>query len=266
MIEQREFEIVLTTLEPIRIGGIGSPLSGIDNPIAIVGKKAVVPGSTLKGAYRFEIERHLIDTYLDKNTKKWRDINLQPCIPSTKLSLDENQLAQNGLYRFYYNKFQNKGGEFKGNGCHYACDRNCEKKHEICPVCYFLGANGLEGFVKVPFLFADTPIDELYSANIDRATQTVKQGTNRPYQLVPDGIKFKGKMTVTLKDTIRDRELGKERKLSDNTGGDAWLKGTMRTQEAIIKEFVVDRLENIKTIGGYKSKGFGKVEIKVKQI
>ncbi len=263
MIEQKDFGIELTTLEPIRIGGIGSPISGIDNPIAIVGGRAVVPGSTLKGAYRWEIERYLIDTYFDRATKKWKDKNLQPCIPSTKLSPDENELVQNGLYRFY-NLFQQKGGDFKGDGCHYPCTGKCRELHEICPVCYFLGANGLEGFIKVPFLYAKTEVNELYSANIDRAVQTVKQGTNRPYQLVPDGTKFNGTLTVILKDTVRDRELGKTRNLKDKTKGDAWLAGHARSRDEIIKEFIIDRLESIKTIGGYKSKGFGKVDIKVK--
>ncbi len=264
MIEQKEFEIELTTLEPIRIGGIASPLSGIDNPIALVGDKPVVPGSTLKGAYRCEIERYLIDTYFDRASKKWTDKNLQPCIPSTKLSPDENQLVVNGLYRFY-NLFQPTGGDIKGEGCHYPCDRKCKVLHEICPVCYFLGANGLEGLVKVPFLYAKTAVNELYSANVDRAIQTVKQGTNRPYQLVPDGVKFTGTLTVILKDTVRDRELGKARNLKDDTGGDAWLAGKPRSRDDIIKEFIIDRFTSIRTIGGYKSKGFGKVDIKIKQ-
>ncbi|MDP3066919.1 MAG: hypothetical protein Q8N08_09310, partial [Methanobacteriaceae archaeon] len=60
--------------------------------------------------------------------------------------------------------------------------------------------------------------------------------------------------------------LGKARFLNDSTNGDSWLKGNSRTTEAIIKEFITDRLESIKKIGGYKSKGFGKVEIKVKII
>ncbi len=266
MIEQKEFKIEMTTLEPIRIGGIASPLSGIDNPIAKVGDKVVVPGSTLKGAYRWEIERYLIDTYFDKATKNWKDKNLQPCIPSTKLQPDENQLVKNGLYRFYNQSQQQRGGEFKGEGCHYSCGKCREQRHEICPVCYFLGANGLEGFVKVPFLYADTKVNELYSANIDRAVQTVKPGTNRPYQLVPDGTKFIGTLTVILKDTVRDRELGKARNLKDYTGGDAWLLGHARSRDDIIKEFIIDRLVSIKTIGGYKSKGFGMVDIKIKQL
>ena len=266
MIKEKEFEIVLKTLEPIRIGGVNDPLSGIDNPIALVGNKVVVPGSTLKGAYRWEMEQYLIDTYFNRETGKWRDANRQPCIPSTKLSPDENQLVKNGLYRFY-NKFQQRDETVKGNGCHYPCVRKCgEKQHEICPVCYFLGANGLEGFIKVPFLYAEAAVDELYSANIDRVTQTVKQGTNRPYQLVPDGTIFKGTLTVIIRDTVRDKELGKARTLKDKTGGDAWLAGNPPSKEKLLKEFVTDRLENIKTIGGYKSKGFGKVEIKIKEL
>jgi len=40
------------------------------------------------------------------------------------------------------------------------------------------------GFVSVPFLFAEPGYQSLYSSSIDRASGTVKSGTNRPYQLV----------------------------------------------------------------------------------
>jgi len=267
MIEEKKYEIVLTTKGEFRIGGKQDPFSGIENPVAVVGNKVVVPGSSLKGAYRAELERYLIDTYFDKEAGKWEDVNMQPCIPATKLSRDENHLVERGLYR-YYNKRQDRD-VIKGEGCHYPCDtrRRCRNEtHAICPVCYLLGANGLNGFVKVPFLSSDTKADELYSASIDRAVGTVKQGTNRPYQIVPTDTVFKGSMIVTCRNDILDWTLGKERPLNDNTKGDLWLKTEDMAQDKIIEKFILERIKSINVLGGFKSKGCGAVEIKIKQI
>jgi CRISPR/Cas system CSM-associated protein Csm3 (group 7 of RAMP superfamily) len=267
MIKEKEYEITLVTKEPFRVGGVENPLSGTDNPVAKVGDRIAVPGSTLKGAYREAIERYLIDNFFDQNKKVWLNESFRPCIPSTKLTPDEKELVENKFYKFYNLKWDNKG-----DGCHYPCtnkcnvDRKSSKEHYICPACYFLGANGLDGFVRVPFLYAEERINELYSANIDRSTQTVKQGTNRPYQLIPDGTTFKGTMTVLLEDTIRGKEIGKARNLADNTLGDLWLKNEPRQQEEIIEEFILDRIRSITLIGGYKSKGFGKVGIKIREL
>ncbi|AKB75338.1 hypothetical protein MSLAZ_2077 [Methanosarcina lacustris Z-7289] len=270
MIEEKEYEITLVTKEPFRVGGVENPLSGVDNPVAKVGDRIAVPGTTLKGAYRCAIERYLIDNFFDQNKKIWLNESFRPCIPSTKLTPDENELVKNKFYNFY--NLKEDKWDTKGDGCHYPCTKKCNearnnsKKHYICPACYFLGANGLDGFVRVPFLYAEERINELYSANIDRSTQTVKQGTNRPYQLVPDGTIFKGVMTVLVKDTIRGREIGKARRLADDTHGDIWLENEPRAQEEIIEEFILDRVKSINLIGGYKSKGFGKVEIDIEEI
>ena len=260
MITEKVYEVVLTTKTQFRIGGKPDPFSGVENPIAAVGNKVVVPGPSLKGAYRAELERYLIDTYPADETMK-------PCIPATQLSKDEDQLVKRGLYR-YYNVRRDRNA-IKGNGCHYPCDlrRICrnEKEHAICPVCYLLGANGLNGFVRVPFLSSKITADELYSASIDRATGTVKHGTNRPYQILPDGTVFTGTLVVTLENSILDWSLGESRPLKDHTEGDVWLEHGNWTQEKMLKELVVDRIENISLLGGFKSKGCGVVEIKIKE-
>ncbi len=256
MIVEKIFTIKLETKEPLRIGGKKDPLSGADNPVTRVGGKLVIPGSTLKGALRSEIERFLITSYFENG--KWKEgfEEMKPCIPGAELSADEQALVESGKYR-------------GGGSCHYPCtDRKCGRSvnHSICPACYLLGAMGLPGFVKVPFLYAEGGADELYSSRIDRATKTVASGTNRPYELVPDGTIFIGKLTVLMEDTVLGWKLGEPRRLSEErTLGDRWLEineGKKETEE-LIKTYIIDRLQNIKTLGGYKSKGFGLVTISV---
>lgn len=237
------FRVTATTLEPFRIGAIADPLSGVDNPIASVGKRVAIQGPSLKGALRSEIERYLIDQYGGKSAMK-------PCIPSSvkTLSEEEKQLIQ-------ANKFRD------GGSCLFS---EADKSRQICPACYFLGAQGLVGFVRVPYLFADVPPETLYSVRLDRATGVVREGTNRNYQLMADGVEFTGVMEVLLDDPARDWTLGKPRPQLANL--DVWLKTKQWEQKSLVKEFLVDRLEAITVLGGFKSKGFGRVKITVERL
>lgn len=252
MIKERKFTVKMTTLEPFRIGGKPDPL-GPDNPVAIVGDNVVVPGSSLKGAFRNALERHLIDRYYNQQTRKWDGAarEMQPCMAGTRLSKDEAELVRRGLYR--------------ERSCHYPCVRRRNRcgdtRHTICPVCYLLGAQGLVGFVRVPFLTSEAPTNELYSARMDRAMGTVAEGTNRPYELVPDQVTFTGTLYVMTSDDVLGWRLGRVRSLKDLTSGDKWLDGW--TAERIVDELIVGVLQGISILGGYKSKGFGKVRIEV---
>ena len=58
-------------MEPLRIGAAEDPRSGIHNPVAMVGEKVVIPGSSLKGALRAQMEQFLIETYYDDNSQSW---------------------------------------------------------------------------------------------------------------------------------------------------------------------------------------------------
>jgi CRISPR/Cas system CSM-associated protein Csm3 (group 7 of RAMP superfamily) len=258
MVKEKTFKIQLKTKEPLRIGGKRDPLSGAENPVTKIGGKLVVPGPSLKGALRNTIEQYLIDTYYENG--KWKEgyEHFKPCIPGDELSEDEKKLVSTGKYR-------NQNGT-----CRYPCiDKKCGKgvKHSICPVCYLLGSMGLNGFVKVPFLFAETSTAELYSSRIDRGAKTIVEGTNRPYELVPDGIVFEGTLTILLEDSVLGWKIGEPRNLGEvQTLGDKWLEGKKvdeKAQEDFIKTYIIDRLKSIKVIGGYKSKGFGAVEISV---
>ncbi len=265
MIQESKYKIELVTKTPMRIGGKEDPTSGLHNPVAMVGKKPVVPGSTLKGALRVEIENFLIEQYYDKVSNRWKEgkETMRPCIPATKLSKDEEDVLNKGYYKHYNLSKKDAGDSLKGKGCHYPSDRDCKENHTICPACYLLGAMGTIGFVRVPFLFADISSGELYSTRLDRVHGTVVVGTNREYQLIPQGTTFTGNLNVIKKNDILKWELGKPRPLKERTGGDAWLPSSEWTTENIIQKLIIERLQNIKLIGGYKSKGFGNVEIKV---
>ncbi len=244
------YKIVLTTKEPLRIGAPKDIMSAIDNPISRIGGRPVVQGPTLKGALRGAIERYLIENYKEND-------KLKPCIPSSErtLSPDERTLIQAGLYR-------------KAGACEYRSDDRGEKR-PLCPACYFLGAMGLVGFVRVPTLFSDQPPESLYSVRMDRSSGTVAERTNRDYQIIADRTDFAGKLEIILEVPARQWIFGKPRTTLQGDV-DAWLKEKDKNSvkfmekdvQTLIQEFIIDRLQSIDLIGGFKSKGCGKVEIK----
>ncbi len=101
MISERRYKVELQAVEPLRIGGVEDPRSGIHNPVTKVGDKVVIPGSSLKGALRAEIEQFLIETYHSKASKGWTKDKLafQPCIPAPRPTTDEQALIDVGKYR-----------------------------------------------------------------------------------------------------------------------------------------------------------------------
>jgi CRISPR/Cas system CSM-associated protein Csm3 (group 7 of RAMP superfamily) len=245
MIREQAYQVEVEALEPVRIGGAPDPLSGQDNPVAIVGSDATIPGSSLKGALRGEIERFLIDRYYDGGGGRWPPDQLaaQPCLAATRLSPAEQQLRDSHRYR---------------QSCTYPVRQDASG---ICPACYLLGAQGLVGFVKVPFLWCQVSPDALYSARVDRSSGTVSQGTNREYQLLPRGTRFGGALYLLEEDTARGWRLGQDRPLPGDP--DRWLKlGWEREQ--ITRDLLVERLQTINYLGGYKSKGMGRVRITVR--
>ncbi|RLG16575.1 hypothetical protein DRN69_00500 [Candidatus Pacearchaeota archaeon] len=243
MKEIKNFDVELEVRSPLRMGGKKDPFSGIDQPVVRIGNKIVIPGTSLKGALRQEIEDYIIENYSQIPEMK-------PCIPSSEktLSLDEEELIRKNIY--------------KGPSCIYPRENTL-----ICPVCYLLGAQGLIGFVTVPFLNSDIEIpSELYAIRIDRSKGIAAKGTNREYQIIPEGSIFKGVLQILIRDNVKNWELGKPRPLSDSTLGDKWLKISDWTKEKIIDELIIKRLENIKRLGSMKSAGAGEVKITVKEI
>jgi len=237
-------KLMITALTPLRIGAKRSPMGVTDSPIVKIGEKYAIPGSTLKGALRSKIEEYL---------NKYSNIQeMKPCIPTSQntISHEEEKLIEKGKYR--------------PNG-------NCEypKVDTICPVCYFLGANGLVGFVSIPFLYTDNSAELMYSVRIDRAKGTAADRTNRDYQVLPQGSIFKGDIEIILEDTVKGWKLGQKRK-GLQRDVDKWLdeksvvsgeKFSEMTQKDLIKEFIEERFKEITQLGGFKSKGAGRVKI-----
>lgn len=257
MILERAYKITVRAAEPLRIGSRKDPLSGADNPVTRVGGSLAIPGSSLKGALRNQIESYLIDKFFQGGHWQSGKEDWKPCIPGAEHSNDERRLISEGKYRN------------QDRTCHYPCtDRECRQQvHSICPACYMLGAMTLPGFVRVPFLFAEGGSNELFSLRLDRATKAVPQvargGPTRTYELVPQDTSFSGTLYVTVEDTVSGWRLGQPRQLGDRqTRGDKWLDGHKYEADGFLKEFLLDPLTSIKTIGGYKSKGFGRIEVK----
>lgn len=249
------YEISLTTLSPLRIGGMKQLLGhDVDLPILKVGGRFAIPGSSLKGVYRANLEKYLIDTYLDKTNHQWNDESMKPCIPSEykAASPNEQELIKNHLYK----------------SC---CKVPNYDKDSICPVCYLLGCQGLVGFVEVPFLFMEQgTLDVLPIIRTDRVTGTASSGALAKYEAIPDGIRFSGTLSILFNDDILIWSIGKPRRLArterDYNEGDKWLSKKTYETDQFLKEFIEDRFQNIDRLGGFKSKGFGKVKIELRRL
>lgn len=244
------WEISVKTEEPLRVGGIKR--GRIDLPVVLVRGLPTIPGSSLKGALRAEIERYLIENHSKSS-------GMKPCLPASEkiISAGERALIEAGKYK-------------RGGACEYRETGDKSKDNYICPACYLLGAIGMMGFVRVPYLSTEERPETLFSVRIDRASGTATaaakgKGASRQYEILPQGTEFNGKMEVLLEDTIRGWKLGGARKFASSlTQGDLWLeKNPGWDQKKILKELLQDRLESIHLLGGFKSKGCGKVSITV---
>jgi CRISPR/Cas system CSM-associated protein Csm3 (group 7 of RAMP superfamily) len=253
--EWKRFTVKLVTEEPFRIGALENPISGIHNPVTTIGGQVVVQGASLKGALRHELENYLIERHAGD---QW----LKPCIPTSERLLSEGERA---LIR---------AGKYKpGGNCQYReevqrrgapAPRSLGNHEYICPACYLFGAQGLTGFARVPYLFTNARAEELYAVRIDRATTTVAEGTNRDYQILPPGTVFTGTLDVLVHDPVRGWEFGKKRALPTSaTLGDKWLEDTGWNAQRLWKELLLARLQAITLLGGFKSRGCGRVSITV---
>jgi CRISPR/Cas system CSM-associated protein Csm3 (group 7 of RAMP superfamily) len=256
------YEVVLEAKSPIRVGAAEDPFRGVGNPVVRVGDRFVIPGSSLKGALRNQLERYFIN---EANEKK-RD-SLKPCLAAGKPSEFERELIEDGKYV--------KACMFKNEDT------------QICPVCYFLGAQSLLGFVRVPFLYLEDEglqADVLTGIAIDRKTRTAKERAKYEYEVIPKGAKFKGELEIVERDEQLGWEFGKPRyfmkyvEVEDKKGQtekyipdkrytpDKWLE-VVNEFQGYDKLFGILKscIEGIQLIGGYKSRGAGKVEIKLEK-
>lgn len=259
----KRYQITLTTVGPLHVGGLDDPLgSEGENPVALIGNRPCIPGPSLKGAYRAELERFLISKRSDA---------LKPCLVSTGKSNAEEQLVKDGMYRQGSCEMR---ARLRPTGVS-ATDGTTARHKSICPACYVLGAQGLVGFVSVPFLMAKpgTQVESLYSSRINRATGTVTAG-NRSYQLIGPDVQFTGELIILIEDGALGWKFGEKRPIRTADGSaldvDQWLDEPgdlpVGDQAVLLGDLVVERLKAIDVLGGYRSKGFGSVNIQVDEV
>ena len=255
MIREQKVEISVQTLAPLHIGGRDNPLTGMENAVARIGERLVIPGPSLKGALWHQVEDYLIETYYDAKARRWphEHLAMQPCMAGAgHVSREEKALITAGKFR------RTSERDPAQSGCVYKEDT------DVCPVCYLLGAQSLIGFVRIPFLESEQLPDQLYSGRVNRATGTIAEHTNRPYELVREGTTFRGTLIVLLSDDVRGWTFGQPRRLEGNRTPDRWLESGEWNAERILDELIIKRLQAIGIIGGYRSKGFGLIKVTVR--
>jgi len=250
----------------LHIGGSPSPLTEKKAPVFSVDGRPVIPASSFKGAFRYQVEQLLIDKKDDlKQTLGITDDELiKPCIPAPRPSKAEKELLQLG-YR--------KHCEIKVEEDRVEIPQKNSRPIGICPVCYFFGATGLIGFLRIPNFLPEVgeyKIDQT-SIRIDRKSGTAATGAIVTGEQVKPGTIFKGTLEIVAQQ--RTFQFGRAREIGE-TKVDLWLDGISskidkaqlsldEAQKLLINEILIPALNNITVLGGQKSKGAGNVSIEL---
>lgn len=256
MVFQIPLKITVQEGSFLHIGGSPSPLTEKKAPVFCVDGRPVIPASSFKGAFRYQVEQLLIDKRDELKSKLGvtDDELIKPCIPAPRPSKAEQELLNLG----YRHHCEIKVEEEKVN----------VPKKGICPVCYFFGATGLMGFLRIPNFWPEAGeyrIDQT-SIRIDRESGTAATGAIVTGEQVKPGTTFKGTLEIVAKQ--RTFQFGRAREIG-GTKVDLWLDGVVsksieEVQLLLINEILIPALNNITLLGGQKSKGAGEVSIELK--
>jgi hypothetical protein len=263
---------------PNSFGHIGTskfPLTGLDLPVFKIDERPVIPSTSLKGAWRSRFER-LLDENLDQLAGSFNtDPNhLKPCIPTTAPSVAERGKFGN---RRWLTGCQIELGEekVKLNPKHRDGSREF-----ICPVCYFFGANGLQGFLRLSHLSPPVSQAVLYKQTItsrDRAVDGVRSGALASGEFVKGGTRFEGVAelllhdgTFTFGDPRRLNSQGQDHEGKPAIVFDRWLENfarderdSVQRQLVLINKLLIPAFEKIDVLGGHRSKGGGRVKVSI---
>jgi len=247
----------------LHIGAAASPLTEKDAAIFKVDRTPVIPATSFKGALRHQLELLFIEK-IDEFAQLF-DIHedrknlLKPCIPSPRPTKAEEELINTGKYR-----------------------KHCEIKVDdrqisvgdlgICPVCYFMGTTGLMGFLRFSNFYPEgegSVIDQT-NIRIDRKTGTAAHGAKVEGEQVKPGTVFNGSINIVISEPILEMQgiqFGDARKI-DNEVIDKWLEnwnetGKDKRVKTLIEKILIPAIQNIKVLGGQKSRGAGKVNVSV---
>jgi len=250
----------------IHIGASPSPLTEKKAAVFKVDRTPVIPASSFKGALRNQIELLLIRNLSELKTQfNLDDENkLKPCIPAPRPTKSEQELLNLG-YRGSI-----EGKKYTGH-CEIQVDEDkivIPDSLGICPVCYFMGATGIMGFLRFSNFYPDRGnwlVDQT-NIRIDRKTGTAAHKAKVDGEQVKPGTIFHGTIEIISK-IPQGFEFGNPRKIGD-TVIDLWLEKWQESdinnkKKVLIETFLVPAIQNIKFLGGQKSKGAGKVKVEI---
>lgn len=247
----------------LHIGGSPSPLTEKGAPVFSVNGKPVIPATSFKGAFRFQVEQLLIreKDELMRSLKITDSELIQPCIPTTDPTGAEKTLV--GQYRRQLRRSRRKGTVTEACWIEATGDVTELPPGGFCPVCYFFGGAGLMGFLRIPSFWPGTGehlVDQT-SIRIDRETGTAAHGAIVRSEQVKPGTEFAGTLEVVAEQGAF--KFGRPRNIGGKTV-DRWLTGVAsdpidKVQLLLINDILVPALNNITVLGGQKSRGAGKV-------
>ena len=247
----------------LHIGATPSPLTEKKGDVFKVERTPIIPATSFKGALRHQLELLFIEK-IDELAQLFnipddkKDL-LKPCIPSPKHSKAEEELINTGRYR--------KHCEIKVDDKQISVG-----EYGICPVCYFMGTTGLMGFLRFSNFYpvSESSILDQTNIRIDRKTGTAAHGAKVEGEQVKPGTVFKGSINIVISEPILQMQgirFGDARKIGDVVI-DKWLENWGETDKEkrakiLIEKVLIPAIENIKELGGQKSRGAGKVDVKV---
>ncbi|MBS4060360.1 MAG: hypothetical protein KG029_08180 [Bacteroidetes bacterium] len=260
-------EISITVEEKsfLHIGAAPSPLTEKKGSVFKVDRTPVIPATSFKGALRNQMELLFIEKTNDFKTifNPSNDDLIKPCIPSSRPTEAEKELLSMG----YRGKMERN--KYTGH-CEIQSDENkvIIGILGICPVCYFMGATGIMGFLRFSNYYPDERdwlVDQT-NIRIDRKTNTAAQRAKVDGEQVKPNTKFTGTIEVINK-TPQGFEFGQSRKIG-NTTIDTWVEkwneqDNNKRKKTLIEEIIFPAIKNIKLLGGQKSRGAGKVKVEV---
>lgn len=250
----------------LHIGAAPSPLTEKKGSVFKVDRTPVIPATSFKGVLRNQIELLLIEKLneLKKEFNLKNDDLIKPCIPSSRPTEAEKELLRNG----YRGKIDNNK-KYTGH-CEIQSDENNVNIGGlgICPVCYFMGATGIMGFLRFPNFSpseGDWLIDQT-NIRIDRKTNTAAPRAKVDGEQVKPNTKFAGAIEVINK-TPQGFEFGQPRSIGGKVI-DSWLadwneSDSQKRKITLIEKILFPAIQNIKLLGGHKSRGAGKVKVEV---
>jgi len=249
----------------LHIGSSPSPLTEKKAAVFKVDRTPVIPASSFKGALRNQMELLIIQNISNLKTLFNVDDenNLKPCIPAPRPTKSEQELLNLGYRGSMVDK------KYTGH-CEIQVDEDEIKilNLGICPVCYFMGATGIMGFLRFSNFYPDRGnwlVDQT-NIRIDRKTGTAAPKAKVDGEQIKPGTIFHGTIEIINK-TPQGFEFGNPRKI-ENIVIDLWLEKWQESdiekrKKVLIETLLVPAIQNIKFLGGQKSKGAGKVKVEI---